>query len=200
MLHVAPCCLSSSAPTIASATPTSPTTAVVTINPPLATIVPVASYSVIVVEIGSSTHLAFTCTDPTSCPLTGLTPSVTYTVTATATLSDGSSTPPSSWVTLAMPSLHAATLTSAVATGPTTGTATATSPSTGGPVARYTFTAKRFGGSGNSNVICTSASPRCSFTALTPGTQYSVSVTVTDGSGNVSPPSNHLILTTAAAR
>ena len=187
-----------SAPSIAGAFATSPTTGTVTLNPPKNASVPVNFYTLSVAPTGSSSELQVNCTDPTNCQLTGLTPSITYTVTATATLTDGTTTPHSAPATLVMPALSAPTLLSAVATGPTAATASASPPSTGGPWASYTFTATVVGGS--ANVTCISASPTCTFTGLVPGSTYSVSVTAADGSGNPSPTSNTLILTTASLR
>ena len=187
-----------SAPSIAGAFATSPTTATVTLNPSQDTSAPVNFYTLSAAPTGSSSELQVNCTDPTNCQLTGLTPSVTYTVTATATLTDGSTTSQSAPATLVMPALSAPTLLSAVATGPTAATATASAPSTGGPWASYTFTATVVGVS--ANVTCVSASPTCTFTGLVPGSTYTVSVTAADGSGNPSPTSNTLILSTPAAR
>ena len=197
LLPLTPTC---SSPSIVNAFPTSPTTATVTLNPPENTSVPVANYTLSVVPAGSSSELTVTCTDPTNCHLTGLTPSVTYTLTATATLTDGSTTPRSAPATLAMPPLTSPTLVSVVATGPTTATASASPPSTGGPWTSYTFTATVVGGSATVNVTCVSPIPTCTLSGLAPATHYAVVVAATDTSGNTSPDSNSLGFTTPSPR
>ena len=188
------------APSIASAAATSPTTATVTINPPPTIAAPVASYTLTAVPTGGAQALSVTCTDPTNCQLTGLTPFVTYTLTATATLTDGSTTPASAPAQLTMPNLSAPTLNSAVAIGPTTGIATATPPPSGGPFTQYTFTATLVGGNGTATATCLSASPRCTFTGLAPAKQYAVRVTATTSSGGITPLSNAVVLATPAGR
>ena len=68
-------------PTLASETPTSPTTVTTTITPP-ASGGPYPTYNVTLCPSnGVGSCVTATCADPTNCPVTGLQPGTTYTVT-----------------------------------------------------------------------------------------------------------------------
>lgn len=114
-------------PIIAAADPQSPTTATVVLNPP-ATGGPVKEYEVTVCLVSDPTTCVTETCPTTNCPVDGLTPGETYTVTAVAVLPDGTRVPASNEVPLTMPQANAPTLTSAVDTSSTTGTATAAPP------------------------------------------------------------------------
>ena len=154
-------------------------------------------YNIVADPAGSTAVTTFTCTNATNCTLTGLSPATTYTITASATLADGSTTPASAPATMATPALGAPTLLSAVATGPTTALATARPPASGGPFTNYTFTAAPAGGSSGGAVTCLSTTPRCTFAGLTPATLYAVSVRAYSSSGIPTPTSNARFMATS---
>ena len=60
--------------------PTSPTTAAITVTPPSGG--PWAVYNVTLCPVGGGTCMKVQCTDPNNCNAPGLTPSTTYTSTA----------------------------------------------------------------------------------------------------------------------
>ena len=120
-------------PVIAAASPTSPRTADILLNPP-ATGGPVTSYEVKLCPNPPASAACISATCPTvSCPVTGLTPGATYTVSAVA-LVGGTRVPASNTLQLAMPDANSPTLTSAVDVSSTTGAAIAAPP----PSATYT--------------------------------------------------------------
>jgi len=184
------------APTIASAAPTTPTTAVLSANAPGAG-GPFASYTFTAAPSGGSgSAVTATCPSPSDCAMSGLKSGVSYDVTVVAGTGAGA-TPPSAPAPMTMPPPASPTLTSADATGPTQGSAAATAPSSGGPWDTYTFTATPLGG--GSAVVVDSATPAASLNGLQPGTQYSVGV-VAKGAGGPSPASNKLTLATPSLK
>ena len=125
-IHAAPDPPSRS-PVIAAAYPTFPTTANILLNPP-ATGGPVSSYEVKLCPNPPASGACITAATPTvSCPVTGLTPSATYIVSAVA-LVGGKRVPASNTLPLTMPGPDAPTLISAMDTSSTTGVATAAPP------------------------------------------------------------------------
>ena len=184
------------APVMTETTPTTPTTALLTANPPSLG-GPFSSYTFTATPAGGGPSVTVTCVSPTNCPMTGLKPNVLYDVTVSAKTASGATTPPSAPMPLEMPGPGAPTLTSADATGPTQGTATATPPKTGGPWTSYTFTATPIGGGPPVTVI--SDSPTADFTGLMPGTLYLVDVVASGPNGN-SPASNTLSFSTPSIK
>ncbi|KAL4448135.1 hypothetical protein ABPG75_005354 [Micractinium tetrahymenae] len=182
------------APVIAAATPTSPTTATILLNPP-ATGGPVDKYIVkLCLQPAGAPCVSNTC--PTiTCPFTNLSPGAEYRVSAVAVVG-GKTIPASNTLPLAMPAPGAITLTSAVDTGSTTGHATAAPPA-GVTITLYTFTATPL--NGGEPVIVTSRTPVADFTNLSPATQYKVLVVGTTQGGGTTPPSNTLNFVTPAA-
>ena len=174
----------------------SPTTALLTANPP-ALGGPFASYTFTATPVGGGPSVTVTCEYPTGCPMTGLKPNVLYDVSVVGTTTTGLKTPPSTSMPLEMPPPSAPTLTSADAMGPTSGTATAVPPKTGGPWTSYTFTATPLGG--GTPVVVTSDVPIADFKGLQPGTQYVVDVVASGPSGD-SPASNTLTFVTPSIR
>ena len=180
------------APVVTATTPTSPTAALLTANPPSLG-GPFSSYTFTATPAGGGPSVTVTCDSPTICPMAGLKPYVLYDVTVSAKTTSGATTPPSAPMPLEMPGPGAPALTSADATGPTQGTAIATPPKTGGPWTSYTFTATPIGGGPPVTVI--SDSPTADFMGLMPGTLYLVDVVATGSNGN-SPASNTLSFST----
>ena len=147
------------------ANPTSPTSAEVALNPP-ANAGPVEYYNITLCPVGGGTCVNATC--PTiNCPVPGLAPETTYTVTANAIIA-GQPVPASNTAEVTTPPTGAPTLTSADDTSSTTGYATATPPP-GVNFTSYTFIASPLGG--GAPVVVTSSTPAVNFTGLAPATQ-----------------------------
>ena len=178
------------------ATPTSPTAALLSANPP-AVGGPFSSYTFTATPVGGGPSVTVACEYPSGCPMPGLKPNVQYGVSLVGTTVAGVKTPPSAAMALVMPPPSAPTLASADATGPTVGAATALPPRTGGPWTSYTFTATPLGG--GTPVAVTSATPNANFTSLQPGTLYLVDVAAS-GPDGPSPASNALSFTTPSLK
>lgn len=175
---------------------TTPTTALLSANPPSMG-GPFASYTFTATPVGGGAPVTVTCLTMKNCPMPGLTPGAVYDVTVAATTAAGTTTPPSAPMQMAMPPPPAPALVSADATGPTQGFATANAPTSGGPWSNYTFTAIPVGG--GAPVVVTSATPYATFNSLQPRTQYTVSV-VANGLKGATTASNTLPLETPALR
>ena len=186
-----------SAPSVATITVTTPTSAMLTINPSANTSSTTTSYTVSLAPTGTA-PTTVTCTNPSNCQLIGLTSSVSYTVSVVADFADGTTSPGSAQVSFNTPPLTAPTVATAVATGPTQAAITTTTPPTGGPFVSYTFTVNAVGTT--TSVVTTVAQTLATITGLSASTQYSVSVTATDSSGTTTPASNQATFTTPSIR
>ena len=159
------CHLPRSAPSIVDATPTSPTSVEVTLNPPT-NAGPVDSYEVKVCPTTGGDCVVTTCKTAV-CTVPGLQPNTPYTVTADAII-DGQRVPTSNTAEVTTPQAGAPALTSVADTSITTAKATAEPPA-GATFTQYTFTAKPL--SGGPAVVVTSSTPEATFSGLTPATQ-----------------------------
>jgi len=147
---------------------TSPTTANVVVTPPTGG--PWEKYEVKLCPVGgpASGCVTVTCTTPSSCPVTGLTPETSYVTTAVAIKPDGTRSPPSNEDIFTTPGMPI--LTSAEAYGPTTGQATAAGPA-GVTYTQWRFTATPVGG--GTPVTANNTAPDVRFYGLTPNTTVS---------------------------
>ena len=182
------------APQIESATADTPTTAIVGIEPPLNGTLP-TSYTVTLTPVGGGTPITVTSPTPIV-DFSGLTPNTTYTVTATATLPDGTVEPVIGAPTISTPaSYNAPALTTATPTGPTTGAVTIDPPNTPVQPTSYTVTLVPVGGGTPITVTC--ANPNdCPVTGLTPDTTYAVTAVGNLPGGGTTPASGVASLTT----
>jgi len=182
------------APQIESATADTPTTAVVGIEPPLNGTLP-TSYTVTLTPVGGGTPITVTSPTPIV-DFSGLTPNTTYTVTATATLPDGTVEPVIGAPTISTPaSYNVPALTTATPTGPTTGAVTIDPPNTPVQPTSYTVTLVPVGGGTPIKVTC--ANPiDCPVTGLTPDTTYAVTAVGNLPGGGTTPASGVASLTT----
>jgi len=164
-----------SLPALTTATPTGPSTGQATIDPPNTPVQPI-SYTVTLVPVGGGSPVQVTCANPISCPIPGLTPDTTYTVTAVGNLPGGGTTPASGVATLITPPASGpATITipKTNATSPHTGTVTVSPPSGTQPTI-YTVILAPVEGGPTVTVTCTTPTS-CPVTGLDPGTTYLVS-------------------------
>jgi len=113
-------------PTIAAADATSPTSGVVTLNPPANTTSPVDYYTVKACPTTGGTCVTKNCTTAV-CPIDALQPNTPYNVTAAAVI-NSTPVPASNTDGFITPLAGTPTLTSAQDTSPTTATATASPP------------------------------------------------------------------------
>ena len=182
------------APQITSATADTPTTAMVAIEPPLKGSLP-TSYTVTLTPVGGGTPITVTSPTPVV-DFSGLAPGTTYTVTAVATLPDGSTEPVIGAPTISTPaSYNVPALTTATATGPTTAQVTIDPPNTPVQPTSYTVTVTPEGGGSPIKVTC--ANPRdCPIPGLTPDTAYTVSAVGNLPGGGTTPASGTASLTT----
>lgn len=155
---------------------TSPTSISTTVYPP----VPAAGpFSVTATPVGGGATVTKTCASP-ACPLEGLVPGKTYSITATATAASGLATPPSPALSVATPPAGAPAV-SASPTGPSTATATVSPPPGGAVTGPYTVTATPTGG--GPAVVRHCPSTECSLAGLGPGTTYAVTATGVSAAG-----------------
>jgi len=192
----------SGSPALNTATPTSPTTAAVTIEPPTSGPVP-ANYTVTLTPVGGGSPITVTCVNPDDCPITGLTPDTTYTASAVGNLPGGGTTPASGTASITTPDDGSDTptaspaITDTSASTPTSGTVVIAPPSTGPQPTNYTVTLTPVDGGSPITVVCapgsssgrrrlqqpsvgsapsvTSAPLSCPVPGLSPDTTYIVS-------------------------
>jgi hypothetical protein len=182
------------APTVAAASPTGPTTALVRLSPPTSGAA-VTRYTVSVCLKATPSKCVAANGTSTQVLVAGLAAGAQYTVTATAVVG-GSLVPASNSLPLAMPAAGAPILLTATATSAVTGAATAAAPN-GAIFSQYTFTAKPLnGGASATSTVPNPLNGR--FTGLKAATQYDVTV-VGRRNGGASPASNVLPFVTPAA-
>ena len=163
-------------PALTTATPTGPTTAKVTIDPPN-TLVQPTSYTVTLAPVGGGSPIKVTCANPDNCPITGLAPDTTYTVTAVGNLPGGGTTAASGTASLTTPTSSgpaSPAITSINATSPFAGTVSILPPPTGPQPTNYTVTLTPVDGGDPITITCTTPSS-CPVTGLSPDTTYLVS-------------------------
>ena len=166
------------APEITSATADTPTTAIVGIEPPTSGPLP-TSYTVTLTPVGGGSPISVTCINPDDCPITGLAPDTTYTVSAVGNLPGGGTTPASGTASLTTPDsgsdspTASPTITDTSATSPTSGTVVIAPPAVGPLPTNYTVTLTPIDGGSPITVVCTTPS-RCPVSGLTPDTTYMV--------------------------
>ena len=181
-------------PQITSATADTPTTAMVAIEPPLKGSLP-TSYTVTLTPVGGGTPITVTSPTPVV-DFSGLAPGTTYTVTAVATLPDGSTEPVIGAPTISTPSSYnVPALTTATATGPTTAQVTIDPPNTPVQPTSYTVTVTPVGGGSPITVTCTNPKD-CPIPGLAPDTAYTVSAVGNLPGGGTTPASGTASLTT----
>ncbi|PRW45179.1 lactation elevated 1 [Chlorella sorokiniana] len=184
----------SGAPTLASADPNSPNTAVVRIAPPSNTQAN-AVYTVIICLKSNPTNCIRKSSQYIQITVPGLTPGAAYVVSASAKVSN-KPVPSSNSLPLVMPARGAPVLLTAAASSARTGAATAAPPN-GVTFSQYIFTAKPLGG--GASLTSKVSNPRNGqFSGLLPSTQYDVTV-VGVRNGVASPASNKLSFVTPAA-
>ena len=165
-------------PALTTATATGPTTAQVTIDPPNTPVQP-TSYTVTVTPEGGGSPIKVTCANPDDCPVTGLTPDTTYTVTAVGNLPGGGTTPASGTASITTPDAGtdsptaSPTITDTRANSPTDGTVVIAPPAEGPLPTNYTVTLTPVGGGSPITVTCSTPS-NCPVPGLTPDTTYLV--------------------------
>jgi hypothetical protein len=165
-------------PALTTATPTGPTTGSVTIEPPASGPQP-TSYTVTVTPVGGGSPIVVTCVNPDDCPVTGLTPDTTYTVTAVGNLPGGGTTPASGTASITTPDdgsdsqTASPAITDSRATSPTAGTVVIAPPAEGPLPTNYTVTLTPVGGGSPITVTCSTPSS-CPVPGLTPDTTYLV--------------------------
>ena len=165
-------------PALQSATDTSPTTADVTIQPPSSGPLP-TNYTVTLVPEGGGSPITVVCINPNHCPITGLSPDTTYTVTAVGNLPGGGTTPASGTASITTPTdgtdgtPSSPKITSSEGTTPTTGVITIADPPTGPKPTNYTVTLTPIDGGSPVTVTCSTPS-NCTVPGLTPDTDYLV--------------------------
>ena len=170
-------------PALTTATPTGPTSGQVTIDPPNTPVQP-TSYTVTLVPQGGGSPIKVTCANPDDCPVTGLTPDTTYTVTAVGNLPGGGTTPASGTASLTTPPTSGPApikITDTNATSPYAGTVTIAPPAGTQPT-NYTVTLTPVDGGPTITVTCTTPAS-CPVTGLDPGTTYLVSGAAASGGG-----------------
>ena len=162
-------------PALTTTTPTGPTTGKVTIDPPNTPVQP-TSYAVTLVPVGGGSPITVTCANPDDCPVPGLAPDTTYTVTAVGNQPGGGVTPASGTASLTTPPTSGPApikITAAAATSPYAGTVTIAPPAGTQPT-NYTVTLMPVDGGASITVTCTTPAS-CPVTGLDPGTTYLVS-------------------------
>ena len=165
-------------PALTTATPTGPTTGSVTIEPPASGPQP-TSYTVTLTPVGGGSPIVVTCANVDDCPVTGLTPDTTYTITAVGKLPGGGSTPASGTASIITPDdgsdspTASPTITHAQANSPTTGTVVIAPPAVGPLPNNYTVTLTPVTGGSPVTVTCSTPS-KCAVAGLTPDTTYLV--------------------------
>jgi hypothetical protein len=165
-------------PALTTASATGPTTGQVTLAPPSNGTQP-ASYTITLVPVGGGPAITVTCTNPLDCPIPGLTPDTSYTVTAVGNLPGGGTTPATGSATLTTPSdgspgPASPTITDTFARSPTAGTVVIAPPPTGPQPTNYTVTLTPIDGGAPITVICSTPS-NCPVAGLAPDTTYIVS-------------------------
>ena len=182
------------APQIQSASADTPTTAIVAIEPPLNGSLP-TSYTVTLTPAGGGTPITVVSPTPVV-DFSGLTPNTTYTVTAVATMPDGSTKPVIGAPTVSTPaSYNVPALTTTTATGPTTGAVTIDPPNTPVQPTSYTVTLTPVGGGSPVRVTCANPDD-CPVTGLAPDTTYAVVAVGNLPGGGTTPASGTGSLTT----
>lgn len=161
------------APALTSTAPTSPTTGMVTIDLPNTPVQP-TSYTVTLTPVGGGSTVKVTCTNPNNCPVNGLTPNTTYSVTAVGNLPGGGSMAASGISSLVTPD-GSPKITNTISTSPFSGTVTITPAPSGPQPTNYTLTLTPVDGGSPITVTCSTPS-RCPVTGLDPGTTYLVSL------------------------
>ena len=152
-------------------------------------------YTVIATPVGGN-PIKVTCPTP-NCPLTGLKPGTTYSVTAVGSNpTTGKSTAPSPPISITTPGAGAPALVATVS-GPSV--SVDISPSTSGETGPYTLVATPIGGGQPITVTC-SMPYDCSLTGLAPGTTYDVTATATTASGQPTAASAPTTITVPLAR
>ena len=165
-------------PALTTATPTGPTTGAVTIEPPTSGPIP-TSYTVTLSPVGGGSPITVTCINPDDCPITGLAPDTTYTVSAVGNLPGGGTTPASGTASLTTPDsgsdspTASPTITDTSATSPTSGTVVIAPPAVGPLPTNYTVTLTPVDGGSPITVVCTTPSS-CPVSGLAPDTTYIV--------------------------
>ena len=157
-------------PALTTASATGPTAGQVTIEPPSGGTQP-SSYTVTLTPVGGGSPITVTCTNPLDCPIPGLTPDTTYSVSAVGNLPGGGTTAATGTSSLTTPA-DLPGIASALATGATTGMVVITPP-TGPQPTNYTVTFTPIGGGNPITIVC-STPASCPVTGLAPDTAYLV--------------------------